>query len=60
MESSCASSVTISEVGSKFVQHYYEVLQHQPQLAHRFYTASSTIIRVDDDSTETASDISVQ
>ncbi|KAJ0877978.1 putative Ras GTPase-activating protein-binding protein [Helianthus annuus] len=58
MESSCSSSVTVSQTGSKFVQHYYEVLQHQPQLAHRFYTASSSIIRVDGESTETASDIS--
>ncbi|KAJ0877976.1 putative Ras GTPase-activating protein-binding protein [Helianthus annuus] len=58
MASSHSSSVTVSKVGSKFVQHYYEVLQRQPELAHRFYTASSTIIRVDGESTQSASDIS--
>ncbi|KAJ0520055.1 putative Ras GTPase-activating protein-binding protein [Helianthus annuus] len=58
MASSYSSSVTVSKVGSKFVQHYYEVLQRQPELAHRFYTASSSIIRVDGESTQSASDIS--
>ncbi|MFS7912925.1 putative Ras GTPase-activating protein-binding protein [Helianthus anomalus] len=57
MASSHSSFVTDSKVGSKFVQHYYEMLQRQPKLAHRFYNTSSTIIRVDDDSTQSASDI---
>ncbi|KAI7735642.1 hypothetical protein M8C21_005189 [Ambrosia artemisiifolia] len=44
---SSSSSVTVSEVGSDFVQMYYKVLQRHPELAHRLYTGSSTMIRVD-------------
>ncbi|MFS7975489.1 putative Ras GTPase-activating protein-binding protein [Helianthus anomalus] len=54
-----SSFVTASKVGSQFVQQYYDVLQHQPEFTHRFYNGSSTIIRVDGDSTQTASAVSV-
>lgn len=34
---------------------YYQVLQQQPDFAHQFYTDASNMIRVDGDSTESAS-----
>ncbi|KAL7584897.1 hypothetical protein Lser_V15G41860 [Lactuca serriola] len=57
MASPYSSSVTASQVGSYFVQQYYQVLQQQPEFVHQFYTDSSTMIRVDGESTETASAI---
>ncbi|KAJ0695547.1 putative Ras GTPase-activating protein-binding protein [Helianthus annuus] len=57
MASLFSSSVTASQVGSYFVQQYYQVLQQQPQFAHQFYTGSSTMVRVDGESTQTASAI---
>ncbi|KAJ0877977.1 putative Ras GTPase-activating protein-binding protein [Helianthus annuus] len=53
-----SSFVSASKVGSQFVQQYYDVLQHQPDFTHRFYNGSSTMIRVDGDSTQTASAVS--
>ncbi|KAF5782362.1 putative Ras GTPase-activating protein-binding protein [Helianthus annuus] len=50
---SSSSSVTASQVGSYFVQQYYQVLQQQPEFAHQFYADSSTMVRVDGESTET-------
>ncbi|XVF21508.1 hypothetical protein REPUB_Repub12eG0096000 [Reevesia pubescens] len=43
------------QVGSYFVGQYYQVLQQQPDLVHQFYSESSTMIRVDGDSSESAS-----
>ncbi|XP_024981820.1 putative G3BP-like protein isoform X2 [Cynara cardunculus var. scolymus] len=57
MASSYSSSVTASQVGSYFAQQYYQVLQQQPEFVHQFYTDSSTMVRVDGESTETASAI---
>ncbi|KAI3760211.1 hypothetical protein L1987_50602 [Smallanthus sonchifolius] len=57
MTNSYSSSVTASQVGSYFVQQYYQVLQQQPEFAHQFYTGSSTMLRVDGESTETASSV---
>ncbi|KAK1428438.1 hypothetical protein QVD17_17272 [Tagetes erecta] len=54
---SSSSSVTASQVGSYFVQQYYQVLQQQPEFVHQFYADSSTVVRVDGESTETASAI---
>lgn len=48
-----------SQVGSYFVGQYYQVLRQQPSLIHQFYSDSSTMIRVDGDSTETAPDVLV-
>ncbi|MFS7906646.1 putative Ras GTPase-activating protein-binding protein [Helianthus anomalus] len=59
MASSYSSYVIVSKVDSKFVRHYYEVFQRQPELAHRFHNASSTVNRVDRDSTKSASDITI-
>ncbi|KAL1826086.1 hypothetical protein ACET3Z_012864 [Daucus carota] len=46
-----------SQVGSYFVSQYYQILQQKPDCVHQYYTASSTVIRVDGESTETASEI---
>ncbi|KAK6239014.1 hypothetical protein QUC31_004483 [Theobroma cacao] len=43
------------QVGSYFVGQYYQVLQQQPDLVHQFYSDASTMIRVDGDSSESAS-----
>nr|GEV29076.1 putative G3BP-like protein [Tanacetum cinerariifolium] len=57
MANQYSSSVTASQVGSYFVQQYYQVLQQQPEFVHQFYADSSTMVRVDGESTETASAI---
>ncbi|KDO60354.1 hypothetical protein CISIN_1g0010602mg, partial [Citrus sinensis] len=44
-----------AQVGSYFVGQYYQVLQQQPDLVHQFYSDASSMIRVDGDSTESAS-----
>ncbi|KAJ0111037.1 hypothetical protein Patl1_01700 [Pistacia atlantica] len=43
------------QVGSYFVGQYYQVLQQQPDLVHQFYSDTSTMIRIDGDSTDSAS-----
>ncbi|KAK8631056.1 hypothetical protein V6N13_079821 [Hibiscus sabdariffa] len=43
------------QVGSYFVGQYYQVLQQQPDLVHQFYSEDSTMVRVDGDSSESAS-----
>ncbi|XP_022771338.1 ras GTPase-activating protein-binding protein 2-like isoform X2 [Durio zibethinus] len=43
------------QVGSYFVGQYYQVLRQQPDLVHQFYSDASTMIRVDGDSSESAS-----
>ncbi|KAI9182554.1 hypothetical protein LWI28_026527 [Acer negundo] len=43
------------QVGSYFVGQYYHVLQQQPDLVHQFYSEASNMIRIDGDSTNTAS-----
>ncbi|KAD4586523.1 hypothetical protein E3N88_24124 [Mikania micrantha] len=50
-----ANSYSSSPVGSYFVQQYYQVLQQQPEFVHQFYANSSTVVRVDGESTESAS-----
>ncbi|KAK7245319.1 hypothetical protein RIF29_40158 [Crotalaria pallida] len=55
MASSYPAPVSATQVGSYFVGQYYQVLRQQPNMVHRFYSDSSTMIRIDDaDSTETA------
>ncbi|KAK6940613.1 Nuclear transport factor 2 domain [Dillenia turbinata] len=46
-----------SPVGSYFVAQYYQVLQQQPELVHQFYNEASTMVRVDGDSSESATSI---
>ncbi|XP_039036947.1 nuclear transport factor 2-like [Hibiscus syriacus] len=43
------------QVGSYFVGRYYQLLQQQPDLVHQFYSDDSTVVRVDGDSSESAS-----
>ncbi|KAK8694051.1 hypothetical protein V6N13_071613 [Hibiscus sabdariffa] len=43
------------QVGSYFVGQYYQVLRQQPDLVHQFYSDASSMIRVDGDSSESAS-----
>lgn len=43
------------QIGSYFVGQYYQVLQQHPELVHQFYSDSSSMVRVDGDSSETAS-----
>lgn len=47
------------QVGSYFVGQYYQVLRQQPALVHQFYSDLSSMIRVDGDYTENASDVLV-
>ncbi|XP_057459534.1 nuclear transport factor 2-like isoform X1 [Actinidia eriantha] len=39
--------VTAAQVGTYFVGQYYQVLQHQPELVHQFYSEASTMVRID-------------
>ncbi|XP_041008021.1 nuclear transport factor 2 isoform X2 [Juglans microcarpa x Juglans regia] len=55
MSSSYPGRVSATQVGSYFVGQYYLVLQQQPDRVHQFYTEGSTMIRVDGDSSESAS-----
>ncbi|CAL5193845.1 unnamed protein product [Lathyrus oleraceus] len=57
MASSYQGSVSAAQVGSYFVGQYYQVLRQQPALVHQFYSDLSSMIRVDGDYTENASDV---
>ncbi|KAK4273009.1 hypothetical protein QN277_021485 [Acacia crassicarpa] len=50
-------SVDASQVGSYFVSQYYQVLQQRPHHVYQFYSEASSMIRVDGDSSKTASDM---
>ncbi|KAK1352975.1 Ras-GTPase-activating protein-binding protein [Heracleum sosnowskyi] len=52
-----ATPVSADQVGYCFVQQYYQVLQGQFDYVHKFYNDASTIIRVSEESTHTASGI---
>ncbi|XP_039032549.1 nuclear transport factor 2-like [Hibiscus syriacus] len=43
------------QVGSYFVGQYYQVLRQQPDIVHQFYSDASSMIRVDGDSSKSAS-----
>lgn len=55
MANSYAAPLPATEVGSFFVSQYYPVLQQQPEATHQFYTDASSVVRVDGDSSESAS-----
>lgn len=57
MATTYAAPISATQVGSYFVQQYYQVLQQQPDYVHQFYTDSSSIVRVDGDSAESASSL---
>ncbi|KAI9195753.1 hypothetical protein LWI28_017747 [Acer negundo] len=46
--------VTAAQVGTYFVGQYYQVLQQQPDFVHQFYSDSSTMLRIDGNTRETA------
>ncbi|KAI5649743.1 hypothetical protein M9H77_35748 [Catharanthus roseus] len=46
--------VTAAQVGTYFVGQYYQVLQHQPDYVHQFYSDASTMLRVDGNTRDTA------
>ncbi|KAK4338700.1 hypothetical protein RND71_043187 [Anisodus tanguticus] len=54
MASSYSAPIGATQVGSYFVQQYYQVLQQQPDYVHQFYTDASSIVRVDGDSNKSA------
>ncbi|KAH6834669.1 hypothetical protein C2S53_019811 [Perilla frutescens var. hirtella] len=52
----CGFSVgMISIVGTYFVGQYYQMLQNQPEFVHQFYSDSSTMLRIEGNTRETAS-----
>lgn len=53
------SLVNILQVGTYFADQYYHVLQQQPDFIYRFYNESSSVIRVDGEAVEKASEIMV-
>ncbi|KAK6937724.1 Nuclear transport factor 2 domain [Dillenia turbinata] len=57
MASQFPGPVSAMQVGSYFVAQYYQVLQQQPELVHQFYNEASTMIRIDGDSSESATSI---
>lgn len=57
MANQYSAQVTASQVGSYFVQQYYQVFQQQREYVHQFYNDSSSMMRVDGDISESASDM---
>ncbi|XP_074583134.1 nuclear transport factor 2-like isoform X2 [Curcuma longa] len=47
------------QVGSYFLEHYYLILQKQPELVHQFYTEGSSMVRVDGTATESATGMQI-
>ncbi|KAK4758028.1 hypothetical protein SAY87_019329 [Trapa incisa] len=52
---SYSGPVSAVQVGSYFVGQYYQVLKEHPDLAHQFYNESSSMVRIDGNSSEPAS-----
>ncbi|XP_073143826.1 nuclear transport factor 2-like isoform X2 [Henckelia pumila] len=52
-----AAPVTVTQIGSYFVQQYYQVFQQQRDYVHQFYTDESSMIRVDGDTVHPANDM---
>ncbi|XAR62698.1 hypothetical protein NMG60_11017549 [Bertholletia excelsa] len=46
--------VTAAQVGTYFVGQYYQLLQHQPDYVHQFYSDVSTMLRIDGNTREAA------
>ncbi|KAL1550106.1 nuclear transport factor 2-like [Salvia divinorum] len=57
MANQYATQVTAWQVGSYFVQQYYQVFQQQREYVHHFYNDSSSMMRVDGEFSESASDM---
>ncbi|KAH1046543.1 hypothetical protein J1N35_037327 [Gossypium stocksii] len=54
MATPCPLPVTAAQVGTYFVERYYQVIIQQPHLVHQFYSDASTMVRVDGSHRETA------
>ncbi|XP_074577764.1 nuclear transport factor 2-like isoform X2 [Curcuma longa] len=54
MASLCPGQFSALQVGAYFLEHYYRILQQQPELVHQFYTEGSSMVRVDGTATESA------
>ncbi|XP_075522156.1 nuclear transport factor 2-like isoform X2 [Primulina tabacum] len=52
-----AAPVTVTQIGSYFVQQYYQVFQQQRDYVHQFYTDESSMIRIDGDTVNPANDM---
>ncbi|KAL3620558.1 hypothetical protein CASFOL_035470 [Castilleja foliolosa] len=57
MANQYAAQVTATQVGSYFVQQYYQVFQQQRDYVHQFYNESSTMFRVDGEISHSATDM---
>ncbi|KAG8370842.1 hypothetical protein BUALT_Bualt13G0025400 [Buddleja alternifolia] len=57
MANQYAAGVTATQVGSYFVQQYYQVFQQQREYVHQFYNSSSSMIRVDGEINNSAMDM---
>uniref|UniRef100_A0A803PGH8 NTF2 domain-containing protein n=1 Tax=Cannabis sativa TaxID=3483 RepID=A0A803PGH8_CANSA len=57
MSNAYPGPVSAVQVGSYFVGQYYQVLQQQPDLVYQFYSESSSMVRIDGDSTDTVSEM---
>lgn len=53
-EASPASPPSAQVVGIAFVEQYYHILHHSPELVHRFYLDSSSVSRPDKNGVMTA------
>lgn len=45
----------LEQVGSYFIEQYYQILLQQPNFVHQFYTDLSTVVRIDGSMANTAS-----
>ncbi|KAL2456200.1 Nuclear transport factor 2 (NTF2) family protein with RNA binding (RRM-RBD-RNP motif) domain [Forsythia ovata] len=57
MATQYAASVTATQVGSYFVQQYYQVFQQQREYVHQFYNDASSMVRVDGVTSQSASEM---
>ncbi|KAF8388288.1 hypothetical protein HHK36_026954 [Tetracentron sinense] len=55
MAASLPGSVNAIQVGSYFVEQYYQFFQQQPDFVRHFYTDASSMLRIDGSSSESAS-----
>ncbi|PPD90974.1 hypothetical protein GOBAR_DD12092 [Gossypium barbadense] len=54
MATPCPLPVTAAQVGTYFVERYYQVIIQQPHLVHQFYSDANTMVLVDGSHRETA------
>ncbi|CAA2998125.1 G3BP isoform X2 [Olea europaea subsp. europaea] len=59
MATQYAAPVTATQVGSYFVQQYYQVFQQQRDFMHQFYNEASSMVRVDGVTSQSASEMEI-